>query len=199
MANVFLWYVSKYQTNEHFTLALTFLSIFFATFYLTFLAYKILQKEKFEIDDIILLLANSFIFYGIGYAILDKHETGEQLLGLSTLCNAVVHFIVSAIIYRQKLADKNLLYLISGLVLVFITIAIPVQLDGNWVTLLWAGEAALLFWIGRTKNVPIYEKLSYPLMILAFFSIVQDWTTVYDRYNHEQPETRITPCLISIF
>ena len=191
----FLWYVSKYQTNEHFILALTFLSIFFATFYLTFLAYKLLQKEKFKIDDIILLLANSFIFYGIGYAILDKHETGEQLLGLFTLCNAIVHFIVSAIIYWQKLADKNLLYLISGLVLVFITIAIPVQLDGNWVTLLWAGEAALLFWIGRTKNVPIYEKLSYPLMILAFFSIVHDWTTVYDRYYTEQPETRITPLL----
>jgi uncharacterized membrane protein len=72
-----------------------------------------------------------------------------------------------------------LFYLVSGLVLVFITIAIPVQLDGNWVTLLWAGEAALLFWIGRTKNVPVYEKLSYLLMILAFISILHDWTTVY--------------------
>lgn len=191
----FLWYASNYQTNEHVTLALTFLSIFFTTFYLTFLAYKLLQKEKFEIDDIILLLVNSFIFYGIGYGILKNHETGEQLLGLYTLCNAIVHFIVSAIIYRQKLADKNLLYLTSGLILVFITIAIPVQLDGNWVTLLWAGEAVLLFWIGRTKNVPIYEKLSYPIMILAFFSIVHDWAIVYDRYYPEIPETRITPLL----
>lgn len=191
----FLWYASKYQTIEHFSLALTFLSLFFVTFYLTFLAYKLLRKEKFEIDDIILLLANSFVFYGIGYAILDNHKTGEQLLGIFTLCNAIVHFIVSAVIYRQKLADKNLFYLVSGLVLVFITIAIPVQLDGNWVTLLWAGEAALLFWIGRTKDVPVYEKLSYPLMILAFFSITHDWTSVYDTYNPENPETRITPLL----
>jgi len=75
--------------------------------------------------------------------------------------------------------------------LVFITIAIPVQLDGNWVTLLWAGEAALLFWIGRTKNVPIYEKLSYPLMVLAFFSIAHDWTTVYSNYHPENLESRI--------
>ena len=191
----FLWYVSKYQTDEHFGLALTFLSLFFGTFYLIFLAYKLLQKEKFEIDDIILLLANSFIFYGIGYAILDSHRTGEQLLGVFTLCNAIIHFIVSTIIYRQKLADRNLFFLISGLVIVFITIAIPVQLDGNWVTLLWAGEAALLFWIGRTKNVPVYEKLSYPLMILALFSIVHDWMTGYDGYYPEKPETRITPLL----
>jgi uncharacterized membrane protein len=189
----FLWYGSKYQTIDHFSLALTFLFIFFVTFYLTFLAYKLLQKEKFERDDIILLLANSFVFYGIGYAILDGHPSAYQLLGIFTLGNAIVHFIVSAIIYRQKLADRNLFYLVSGLVLVFITIAIPVQMDGNWVTLLWAGEAALLFWIGRTKDVPVYEKLSYPLMILAFFSITHDWSYVYESYNPENPETRITP------
>jgi uncharacterized membrane protein len=191
----FLWYASKYQSIEHFGLALIFLSIFFVTFYLTFLVYKLLRKEKFEINDIILLLANSFVFYGIGYAIFDNHKTGEQFLGIFTLCNAIVHFFVSAVIYRQKLADRNLFYLVSGLVLVFITIAIPVQLDGNWVTLLWAGEAALLFWIGRTKDVPVYEKLSYPLMILAFFSITHDWTSVYDTYNPENPEIGITPLL----
>ena len=138
------------------------------------------------------MLANSFIFYGIGYAILASHKTGEQLLGLFTLCNAIVHLIVSVVVYKQKLADRNLFYFVAGLVLVFITIAIPVQLDGNWVTLLWVGEAALLFWIGGTKNFPIYEKISYPLMILAFFSIVHDWTTGYDMYNPEHTETRIT-------
>lgn len=189
----FLWYVSNYQSDVHYSLAITFLSIFFGTFYLIFLAYKLLQKEKFEIDDIILLLANSFIFYAIGYNILDNHKTGEQLLGLFTLCNAIVHCIVSLIIYSQKLADRNLFYLVSGLMLVFITIAIPVQLDGNWVTLLWAGEAALLFWIGRTKNAPVYEKLSYPLMFLAFFSIIHDWITNYDIYGPENPATRLTP------
>lgn len=188
-----MWYLTEFQTDEHFGFALTFLSIFFVIFYLTFLGYKLLQKEKFEIADIILLLVNSFIFYGVGYVILANHITGEQLLGVFTLCNAIVHFIVSAIIYRQKLADRNLFFFVSGLVLVFVTIAIPVQLNGNWVTLLWAVEAALLFWIGRTKNVPVYEKLSYPLMVLAFFSIVHDWITVYDSYYPEKPETRIIP------
>jgi uncharacterized membrane protein len=190
-----LWYVSRYRVADHFGLALTFLPIFFVIFYLTILAYKLLKSEKYQITDILLLLANSFLFYGIGYSILSDHKTGEQLLGLFTLGNAIVHFIVSTIIYRQKLADRNLFYLVSSLVLVFITIAVPVQLDGNWVTLLWAVESALLFWIGRTKNVAIYEQLSYLIMILAFFSIVHDWTTVYDRYNPEQPGTRITPLL----
>lgn len=191
----FFWFFTDYETETHFTLALTFLAIFFVIFYTTFLAYKLLQKEKFAKNDILLLLLNSFIFYGLGYALLDGHEKGEQLLGLFTLGNAIVHFIISVVVYRKKLADRNLFYLISGLVLLFITIAIPVQLDGNWVTLLWAGEATLLFWIGRTKNVAVYEKLSYPLIFLAFFSLLHDWMTAYDRYLPEDIESKITPIL----
>jgi hypothetical protein len=41
--------------------------------------------------------------------------------------------------------------------------------------MLWAGEAALMFWIGRTKSVAAYEQLSYPLIFLSFFSLVDDW------------------------
>lgn len=190
-----LWFASAYETKEHFGLALGFLAVFFVIFYLTFLAYKLLQKEKFEIENIILLLANSFLFYGLGYAILDGHESGQQLLGIFTIANALIHFTVSVIFYKQKLADRNLFYLVSGLVLVFITIAIPVQLDGNWVTNLWAGEAALLFWIGRTKKVTVYENLSYLLMLLAFGSIVQDWMGFYYDYYSADSETKITPLL----
>lgn len=188
-----LWYAFNYLTTQHFGLALTFLTIFFALFYVTALAYKLVKKEKFAFSDIVLLLINSFLFFGIGYTLLNDHEATNQLLGLFTLLNAIIHFMVSAVIYRQKLADRNLFYLVSGLVLTFITIAIPVQLDGNWVTLLWVAEAALLFWIGRTKNVPVYEKLSYILMMLAFFSILQDWGSVYYNYYTEAPDSRITP------
>ncbi|MGB5460832.1 MAG: DUF2339 domain-containing protein, partial [Eudoraea sp.] len=189
------WYASEYQTEEHFVVAICFLSLFFVIFYGTFLAFKLQQKEKFEITDILLLLANSFIFYGIGYGILARHETGSQFLGVFTIFNGILHFAVSAYIYKQKLNDKNLLYFISGLVLVFITIAIPVQLDGNWVTLLWVGEAALLFWIGRTKQIPVYENISYPLMLLAVISIFQDWSTAYNFNMFYTGGTKMTPLL----
>ncbi len=185
------WYLVKYNADEHLGLALTFLAVFFIIFYAVFLGYKILKKEKFKIDDTILLLANSFIFYGIGYSIFSNEPAWEVFLGAFTLFNAILHFIVSLVVFRQKLPKKNLYYLVAGLVLVFITIAIPVQLKGHWITLLWAGEAALLFWIGRTKNVPVYEKLSYLLMLLAFFSIIHDWTMV----NFVEPKTKVTPLL----
>ena len=189
------WFAFSYETTEHFSMAWIFLAAFFAIFYTIFLAYKLLQKEKFDIVDILLLLINSFIFYGIGYALLEDNEIGNKYLGLFTLGNALIHLVVSVVIYRQKLADRNLFYLIAGLVLVFITIAIPVQLNGSWVTLLWVGEAALLFWIGRTKNAPVYEKLSYPLMVLAAFSLFQDWGQAYTHYDLDAIIPDVTPII----
>ena len=190
-----MWYDRGYKVDEHFGLALTFLAVFFATFYFIFLAYKLIQKEKFENEDIWLLLTNSFIFYGIGYSIFDNNPDTKHLLGVFTILNAIVHLMVSLNIYRQKLADRNLFYFVAGLVLVFVTIAIPVQLDGNWVSLLWVGEAVLVFWIGRTKSNAIYEQISYILMVMAVVSLVQDWSTAYSAFIPDKPETRIIPIL----
>ena len=169
------WYINQDRAQDHFTLGLIFAFLFFLIFYASFLAYKLLRHEQFKIGDILLLLGNSFVFYAFGYSILSGNLTGNQWLGVFTLVTALIHFLVSTIIYRQKLDDRNLFYLVLGLTLIFITIAIPVQLHGNWVTLLWAGEGALLFWIGKSKKVLFYENLSYPLMLLSFFSIAQDW------------------------
>lgn len=192
------WFTGMYDSSEQFTLAFVFASVFFAIFYATFIAYKLRYKQKFEPGDIIILLVNSFIFFGLGFVILSENSNTRSYLGLFTVINAFIHFLVSTVIYKLKLADKNLFFLISGLVLVFITIAVPVQLDGNWVTLLWIGEAAILFWIGRTKQVSIYEMLSYPLIALASFSLLQDWSEYYSARISpylDKPQDWFTPIL----
>ena len=191
-----IWYFSNYSRAGHVLMIPSFILLFFLTFYTTFLAYKLLRQEKFVYSDISLLLMNSFIFYGFGFAIIEDMNLGKELMGLFTLANAFVHFAVSIIIYKQKLADKNLFYLVSGLVLVFVAIAIPIQLDGNWVTLMWLGQALLLFIIGRTRKIGFYEKMSYPLMFIAFMSIIQDWSS-YNLYYPTNPDLRI-PLLINI-
>lgn len=188
-----LWYFEDYNINKDFYLALTFAFLFFIIFYATFLAYKLIKKEVFNKPDILFLIMNSFIFYGIGYMTLEQHETGENYLGLFTIANGMIHLIISGIVFRQDKSDKNLFYLIFGLVLVFITISIPVQLNGKWVTLLWIGEATILFWIGRTKSASVYESISYPLIFLAFLSLLHDWNTVYEQLLAHELNTMITP------
>jgi len=174
------WYFSSFNVSLHFNIGLTFLFIFFAIFYTAFLSYKLIKKENYEAKDIFSVLSNSFVFYGIGIGMLNTHPVATNYLGLFTLLNAIIHFGVSTLIYKKKLGDKSLFYLILGLVLTFITIAVPIQLNGQWVTLCWAFQALLLFWLGRSKKVPLYENLSYVVMFLAFFSLVEDWWNYKD-------------------
>ncbi len=172
------WFFSNNYTTNNLDLCLSFLSIFFIVFYLSFLSYKLVLNEKFKIDDIVILLSNSAIMFGIGYVAINAIESGKEFLGLFTLLNAVVHSIVGYIIYRVKPKELNLIYFVSGLALVFITIAIPVQFNDNVVTILWAIEAAIIFWYGRRKEIPVYEKISYAIIFLVFFSIAGDWASV---------------------
>lgn len=177
------WRLDLSSSYNYFGLALLFSSLFFLTFYITNLAYKVSKKEVFGFSDVIILLLNSFVYYGIGYLILSDNKNSAELPGLFTLANAVIHFVVCLVIYKKNLADKNLFYLILAMVITFITMAVPVQLDGGWVTVFWVVEAAVLFYLARIKKIAIYEKLSFPLIFLAFFSLLEDWITYYDFYN----------------
>lgn len=173
------WYIFQYRTAGHFNLALLFLTINFFTFYLTFILYKILAHQSVALENLSLIFANSFIFFGIGYSILDNREGFENYLGLFTVGNAVIHFVFAFTISRLKKVSADLIYLLSALVLIFLTIAVPVQLDGQLVTLLWTTEAAILFWIGRTKRIPLYEKFSLFVMLFSVLSLVVDWQQTF--------------------
>ncbi|MNK47570.1 hypothetical protein D3C87_663820 [compost metagenome] len=180
------WRFDLSSENQYFGLALLFASIFFITFYITNLAYKVIKREVFGLSDVVIILLNAFIFYGMGYLIIADNKNSAEFLGLFTLANGIIHFVVSLIIYKRQLADKNLFYLILALVITFITMAVPVQLDGGWVTIFWTVEAAILFYLGRVKQIAIYEKLSFPLIFLAFLSLLEDWTTYASYYGSYQ-------------
>ena len=185
------WFLSGFRSAEHFTLALTFATVFFFIFYLTFLIYKTISGRQLNAENIILILANSFVYYGLGFAIIESRTDLREFPGLFTMLNAGFHFAVAVALSRLQSADKSSVYLASALVLTFITIAVPVQFDGHWIILLWTAEAAILFWLGRTKQIPLYEHFSYPLMLLASVSLFYDWTQVYEL--RQAGETAIFP------
>ena len=172
------WLVESYSLTEPLALTMVVSSIFFLIFYMTFLAFKLSHREKFGLIDVVLVLANSFIYYIICYVCMQMNETAQHFIGLFTLGNAMLHVGIAYLVSHRNDVDRNIYYLIAGLAMTFITISIPAQLDGNWVTLLWACQAILLFWIGRSKGVSIYEKLAYPMICLTFGSLLQDWSVL---------------------
>lgn len=154
---------------------LVFAGLFYLLFYATGLSYKLLKNEKFVPSDVVLIVLNGFLFFMMGAVIIEDLSTDVNYLGTFALFNALVNFMVTMVIYKKKLADRKLFYLTAALVLSFLTITVPLQLDGEAVTLIWIAESLLLFYFGVKKKIKGYQRLSFPVMIAAFVSLMHDW------------------------
>lgn len=174
-----LWFATGYSDAKHFKLAMIFVTVFFLIFQATNLVYKLVKKEMFDELNVMMVLLNSFLYYGLGTAILIRHESLNDYKAWFTLLNGVIHLAVAALLYFLKSEDKKFHTLSVGLAISYFTLYVPIELDGRWITFLWIFEAALLFWIGRTKASRIYEFFAYPLMLLGFASLIINWVDVY--------------------
>lgn len=154
---------------------LLFLFINFVIFYVTFLAYKVKHKMIFQNFDIVYLLSNSFMFFGLGYNVMFNNETLAPYVAWFSFANALIHGIVAFILIKKNMVDKSVYRLITGLAISFVTIAIMVWATGHWLTMFWMLEGTVLFTVSRISKRPFYEKLSYPVFFLALISLIIDW------------------------
>ncbi len=173
------WEVSSSNGASKISTGLIFFTINFFTFYLTFLSYKILKKQMYQLGEIVILLLNALFFFFLGTYLISENFTSHRALTWFTLTNALIHLIAGYFIYRIKLADKTVFQFILGLGLLFITVAIPIELNGSWVTLLWTIEATTLFYVAFANKRGLYLEIALPLVIIASLSLIQDWGNVY--------------------
>lgn len=173
------WFFNRYDPTEHFVLASIFAAVFFGIYYFATLFYRLATDDIGMAEHTSLVLTNSFVFYGFGYAILDSRENLRAYEGLFTAAHAALHSIVAQIVSRFRSSATDAVQILAVLIITFSTIAIPVQFDGNTVTLIFSVEAAALFWFARERVISLFEYFSYPVMLLATGSLLIDWLTAY--------------------
>ena len=190
------WYLEYFEPNQYFGLAVGFLTLFFSIFYATFLAYKLSKAEEMSGGDEILLIANSLLYFGFSiYAAIGRFD-GDTFSGLIAFVNALIHAVVALALYQQRPNLHKISQFLACLSLAFFTIAIPLQFDGNWVTILWSLEAISLFAFGRVYKITFLEIGAFIVMGLSSLCLANGWLFLYDGYVPELPETRI-PLLLN--
>ncbi len=182
-----VWMASSYKPEVYFGRTLFFATAFYLIFYMSFIAYKIFRNKPFSAWDIILVLSNSLIYFGIGYNAMNN-EHYEFYQGLFCVLNAVFHLGFAVLCKKKELVDKTIFYFIIAMVISFITMAIPVQLDGNYVTLIWLCEMVVLTWMTKKTNINTYKYLAYGLSLLAFGSLWHDWSN-YSYFSNNTDTT----------
>lgn len=164
-------------TNAPYKGALLFGSGFYLTFILMNIVNNVKARRSFSGIELSILLSNTFLFYGADMAIFQYYH--NELKGAFTISLALFNFVCSWFLFRNFKADKKLVYLLIGLTLTFVTLAAPVQLKGNYITLFWAVEAVLLLWLSQRSKIVQFRFAAVIVHILMLGSLLIDWAQVY--------------------
>lgn len=156
--------------------------LFASLFYVQFIAMTIINKlrtnDLFSKFDFSLLLGINVLYYSAGMFILSKWDNGDYK-GLFTIILAVVNFVLAWIFFKRFKADKNFVYLLIGLTLTYVSLTAPVQLNGNYITLFWAAETVLLFWLYQRSQIKLMKIASLIVFAALLISLLMDWRQMY--------------------
>ncbi len=176
-----------------------FCTAFFLLFYAAILVYKTRHAEKFDFLDSVIILANSLLYFGIGEYVVSMSTMAHEHRVIFTFANALMHLTVTYIVIRRELRQPLLLYLVSGLGILFTLIGVFMYFEMQWVIILYSLLALLLFWIGRTQRIAFYQVVGFNLLFFAFFNLVfTKWMHISDALLDAET-TGFTPFLNGTF
>ena len=95
--------------------------------------------------DQALMLLNGAAYFGISYQIMFD-EYREWMGGFTVLLALFFGLLGYGVLLRHREQVVHSLFALAVAV-VFLTIAVPVQLDGPWVSVAWAVEGVVLVWL----------------------------------------------------
>lgn len=174
------WLSTRFESDNSAMIsgALIFATLFYLIFFMMNIINNLKLKTKFEAVEITMLLSNTFLYYSAGMFLL-HHETVSDWRGLFTTLLAVFNFIFAYSLYKNASADRNLVFMLIGLVLTFISLAAPIQLEGNHITLFWAAESVLLLWLSQKSGIRLMAIASVIVSSLMLASLSMDWKQIY--------------------
>lgn len=173
------WFFNNLNSEKpNYLGALIFAFAFYLIFIITNIINNLRTKGAFSNIQLSILVVNTFVFYGIGMAIFENYH--PEFKGLFTVALGLLNFIYAFILYKKFQLDKTAVYLLIGLTLTFVTLAIPIQFQGNYITLFWAAEAVLLMWLAKKSKIKSYRFAAVIVHFLMVFSLIMDWEQKYN-------------------
>ncbi|MCW5971053.1 MAG: DUF2339 domain-containing protein [Blastocatellales bacterium] len=186
-----MWIDDRYAP-VWFTRTFLYTSILFLLFVTATAAGNILRRRRANPFDLIFVVSNAVFYYVLGYHLIEGRSAAR--LGLFTLLVAVLYFALGEFARRLAVTDAKadatgdapgdapgntagdtpLGAVLYGLALLFLTIAIPVEFDGQWVTMLMGAESAALLWLGLRNR----SEMTRGAALVVFAGALFHWLAV---------------------
>ena len=153
-------------------------TILYLLFFAINVAHNVKENRQFIASDFTILLTNTALYFAGGLYLLDIMGH-EGLRGLFAVILAVINLLLSYILFRNKKVDNNILYLLIGITLTFISLAGPIQLNGHYITLFWAAETVVLYWLYKKSGIYLMQLASRIIWVVMLMSLFIDWSVFY--------------------
>jgi uncharacterized membrane protein len=151
-----------------------FATAFYLLFFLINIAYTVRKGKLFVASDFGILLANTCLYFAAGLYFIAQLGL-DPYKGLFCAGMGVFHLGATAFLFRKNTVDKNILYLLVGLTLSFVSLTAPIQLHGHYITLFWASEAVLLYWLFIRSKIKLIHVAALVVWGAMLISLLMDW------------------------
>ena len=170
-----LWYNEHYHHQLR-APVLIFQMAIFLLFLMAHLVREMIRREQATLEDALLLLVNPFAFFATAYHLLNP--THHDWMGAFAIGMALVYASAAKLLLTQETKARREILLLIAIALTFVTIAIPIQLRSNWITIAWAVEGLPILWAALKIRSTRLRVHAFALFALAFVRFLF-WDTPY--------------------
>jgi uncharacterized membrane protein len=164
------WYSEFFHRNSPLERTVLFASLFFFLYAVLPIRSAIREVHLDELN-ILVVLANEFAYSGALFILLWPDD--KWPLTLLFVALAAAHVAIARILPTRKAGESGLARLLyAGLALTYLTLAIPVRLEGKWITLSFAVEGAILVWTGFREASNFLRQSGYLLLGISALRVL---------------------------
>jgi uncharacterized membrane protein len=163
-----------------------FATAFYLLFFVINMAHTVRKNKPFVASDFIILLSNTCLYFAASLYLIEQLGL-DRYKGVFCAVMGIFHLAATWFLFRQRSVDKNILYLLVGITLSFVSLTAPLQLHGHYITLFWATESVLLSWLYVRSRIGLIRLASLLIWIAMLVSLMMNWFNVYGPEIYDKP------------
>ena len=166
-----LGWADKYYESGKLWTTLFFVSLFFVVYSLLAFFHNILPRRRSRWFDVALLAANATVYFGFCYEMWTDAHYADVAPATQAMLVALFFAVLFYAARERCTADRLLAYAYVGAAVTFLTAAVAIQLELQWVTMVWAVEGLMLTWAGLRAG----ESAARRAGVVVFAVAVAHW------------------------
>jgi uncharacterized membrane protein len=177
-----LGWAARFYNHTKLWPTLVFVTLFFVLYSLLAVFHNVLPRRRSRWFDVALLACNATLYFGFSYLMLAEAGYERTLPASLALVVSAFFVVLFYAAWNRCREDRLLVYAYVGAAVTFFTAAVAIQLELQWVTVVWSVEALMLTWVGLRSGEPAARRAGlgvYAAALLHWFAFdAQDFASV---------------------